>query len=293
MDKRVFFKGWWLPALLVAPQLLISFVFFFYPSGQAIWNSLFLPDPFGLKTEFVGLDNFRFLLSDPYYLASFKTTIIFSTAVSVSSMALGLYLAALADRLIKGAGVYQTLLIWPYAIAPAIAGVLWLFMFNGNIGLASYYLKALGYEWNHTLKGDQAMFLVILASSWGRISYNFLFFLAGLQAIPKSIIEAAAIDGASFWKRFGTIVIPLLSPITFFLLVVNIVYAFFDTFGVIHTITSGGPEQSTTILVYKVFSDGFVSQDLGSSAAQSVILLVLDGILTVIQFKYIERKVHY
>jgi len=293
MEKRVFFKGWWLPVLLVAPQLLISFVFFFYPSGQAIWNSLFLPDPFGLKTEFVGLDNFRFLLSDPYYLASFKTTVIFSTAVSVSSMALGLYLAALADRLIKGAGVYQTLLIWPYAIAPAIAGVLWLFMFNGNIGLASYYLKALGYEWNHTLKGDQAMFLVILASSWGRISYNFLFFLAGLQAIPKSIIEAAAIDGASFWKRFGTIVIPLLSPITFFLLVVNIVYAFFDTFGVIHTITSGGPEQSTTILVYKVFSDGFVSQDLGSSAAQSVILLVLVGILTVIQFKYIERKVHY
>ena len=293
MEKRVFFKGWLLPVMLVAPQLIISFIFFFYPSGQAIWNSLFLPDPFGLKTEFVGLDNFRFLLSDPYYLASFKTTIFFSTAVSVSSMAIGLYLAALADRLIKGAGVYQTLLIWPYAIAPAIAGVLWLFMFNGNIGLASYYLKALGYDWNHTLQGDQAMFLVILASSWGRISYNFLFFLAGLQAIPKSIIEAAAIDGASFWKRFGTIVIPLLSPITFFLLVVNIVYAFFDTFGVIHTITSGGPEQSTTILVYQVFSDGFVSQDLGSSAAQSVILLVLVGILTVIQFKYIERKVHY
>ena len=293
MEKRVFFKGWKLPALLVAPQLLISFVFFFYPSGQAIWNSLFLPDPFGLKTEFVGLDNFRFLLSDPYYLASFKTTMIFSVAVSVSSMGIGLYLAALADRLIKGAGVYQTLLIWPYAIAPAIAGVLWLFLFNGNIGLASYYLQVMGYEWNHALKGDQAMFLVILASSWGRISYNFLFFLAGLQAIPKSIIVAAAIDGASFWKRFGSIVLPLLSPITFFLLVVNIVYAFFDTFGVIHTITSGGPEQSTTILVYKVFSDGFVSQDLGSSAAQSVILLVLVGILTVVQFKYIERKVHY
>ena len=293
MEKRVFFKGWKLPVLLVAPQLLISFVFFFYPSGQAIWNSLFLPDPFGLKTEFVGLDNFRFLLSDPYYLASFKTTMIFSVAVSVSSMGIGLYLAALADRLIKGAGVYQTLLIWPYAIAPAIAGVLWLFLFNGNIGLASYYLQVMGYDWNHALKGDQAMFLVILASSWGRISYNFLFFLAGLQAIPKSIIEAAAIDGASFWKRFGSIVIPLLSPITFFLLVVNIVYAFFDTFGVIHTITSGGPEQSTTILVYKVFSDGFVSQDLGSSAAQSVILLVLVGILTVIQFRYIERKVHY
>ena len=293
MEKRVIFKGWWLPALLVAPQLIISFMFFFYPSGQAIWNSLFLPDPFGLKTEYVGLDNFRFLLTDSYYLASFKTTIIFSTAVSVSSMALGLYLAALADRLIKGAGVYQTLLIWPYAIAPAIAGVLWLFLFNGNIGLVSYYLQGLGYDWNHTLDGDQAMFLVVLASSWGRISYNFLFFLAGLQAIPKSIIEAAAIDGASFWRRFLTIVIPLLSPITFFLLVVNIVYAFFDTFGIVHTITSGGPEQDTNILVYKVFSDGFVSQDLGSSAAQSVILLVLVGVLTVIQFKYIEKKVHY
>ena len=293
MEKRVFFKGWKLPVLLVAPQLLISFVFFFYPSGQAIWNSLFLPDPFGLKTEFVGLDNFRFLLSDPYYLASFKTTMIFSVAVSVSSMGIGLYLAALADRLIKGAGVYQTLLIWPYAIAPAIAGVLWLFLFNGNIGLVSYYLQGIGYDWNHTLDGDQAMFLVVLASSWGRISYNFLFFLAGLQAIPKSIIEAAAIDGASFWRRFLTIVIPLLSPITFFLLVVNIVYAFFDTFGIVHTITSGGPEQDTNILVYKVFSDGFVSQDLGSSAAQSVILLVLVGVLTVIQFKYIEKKVHY
>ncbi|MDC3232608.1 sn-glycerol-3-phosphate ABC transporter permease UgpA [Pelagibacteraceae bacterium] len=293
MEKRVIFKGWWLPALLVAPQLIISFLFFFYPSGQAIWNSLFLPDPFGLKTEYVGLDNFRFLLSDPYYLASFKTTIFFSTAVSVTSMGIGLYLAALADRLIKGAGVYQTLLIWPYAIAPAIAGVLWLFLFNGNIGLISYYLQGIGYDWNHTLDGDQAMFLVVLASSWGRISYNFLFFLAGLQAIPKSIIEAAAIDGASFWRRFLTIVIPLLSPITFFLLVVNIVYAFFDTFGIVHTITSGGPEQDTNILVYKVFSDGFVSQDLGSSAAQSVILLVLVGILTIIQFKYIEKKVHY
>ena len=293
MEKRVIFKGWWLPALLVAPQLIISFMFFFYPSGQAIWNSLFLPDPFGLKTEYVGLDNFRFLLTDSYYLASFKTTIIFSTAVSVSSMAIGLYLAALADRLSKGAGVYQTLLIWPYAIAPAIAGVLWLFLFNGNIGLISYYLQGIGYDWNHTLDGDQAMFLVVLASSWGRISYNFLFFLAGLQAIPKSIIEAAAIDGASFWRRFLTIVIPLLSPITFFLLVVNIVYAFFDTFGIVHTITSGGPEQDTNILVYKVFSDGFVSQDLGSSAAQSVILLVLVGILTIVQFKYIEKKVHY
>ena len=293
MEKRVFFKGWWLPALLVAPQLLISFVFFFYPSGQAIWNSLFLPDPFGLKTEFVGLDNFRFLLSDPYYLASFKTTIIFSTAVSVSSMGIGLYLAALADRLIKGAGVYQTLLIWPYAIAPAIAGVLWLFLFNGNIGLVSYYLKALGYEWNHTLKGDQAMFLVILASSWGRISYNFLFFLAGLQAIPKSIIEAAAIDGASFWKRFGSIVLPLLSPITFFLLVVNIVYAFFDTFGIIDTTTIGAPSGETRTLVYKAYMDGFRGLDLGSAGAQSIMMMLIVLVITIFQFRYIEGKIHY
>ena len=272
---------------------MISLVFFFYPSGQAIWNSFFLPDPFGLKTEFVGIDNFTFLLTDSYYRASFFTTAIFSISVSVFSMGLGLYLAVLADRLIKGAGVYQTLLIWPYAVAPAVAGILWMFMFNGRIGLVSWYLGLLGYDWNHTLNSGEAMSLVVVASTWGRVSYNFLFFLAGLQSIPKSIIEAAAIDGASFWKRFRTIVFPLLSPISFFLLVVNIVYAFFETFGVIDTITRGGPEQSTTTLVYKVYADGFVGQDLGSSAAQSVILLVLVGLLTIIQFKYIEKKVHY
>ena len=293
MEKRVIFKGWWLPLLLVSPQLIISAVFFFYPSGEAIWNSLFLPDPFGLKSEFVGIDNFTFLFGDSYYRASFITTAIFSISVSVLSMGLGLYFAVLADRLIKGAGVYQTLLIWPYAVAPAVAGVLWMFMFNGRIGLVSWYLGLLGYDWNHALHSGEAMSLVIVASTWSRVSYNFIFFLAGLQAIPKSIIEAAAIDGAKFWKRFRTIVFPLLSPISFFLLVVNIVYAFFETFGVIHKITSGGPEQATTTLVYKVYADGFVGQDLGSSAAQSVILLICVGLLTVFQFKYIERKVHY
>lgn len=293
MEKRVTFKGWLLPLCLLLPQVIITAVFFFYPAGQAIYQSLFIPDPFGLSMKWVGLGNFEYLLGDRYYRASFATTAIFSGLVTVVSMSMALYLAVLADRLIKGSAAYRTLLIWPYAVAPAVAGVLWLFMFNTRVGVVSWYLGILGYDWNHVLNENEAMGLVVVASSWGRVSYNFLFFLAGLQAIPKSVIEAAAIDGARFWTRFRTIVFPLLSPTTFFLLVVNIVYAFFETFGVIHTITSGGPQQATTILVYKVFSDGFVGQDLGSSAAQSVILLVVVGILTIIQFKFIERRVHY
>ena len=278
---------------LLLPQVIITIAFFFYPAGQAIWQSMFISDPFGLKSQFVGIGNFEFLLADPFYRASFATTAVFSGLVTVASMGVALFLAVLADRLIKGSGAYRTLLIWPYAVAPAVAGVLWLFMFNTRVGVVSWYLGILGYDWNHVLNDGEAMGLVVVASSWGRISYNFLFFLAGLQAIPRSVIEAAAIDGAQFWTRFRTIVFPLLSPVTFFLLVVNIVYAFFETFGVIHTITSGGPQQATTILVYKVFSDGFVGQDLGSSAAQSVILLVIVGALTVVQFKFIERRVHY
>ena len=293
MEKRVTFRGLLLPLVLVLPQLVVTAVFFFYPAGQAVWQSLFIPDPFGLKSQFVGLGNFEFLLKDPYYRASFVTTAVFSSLVTLVSMGMALWLAVLADRLIKGSATYRTLLIWPYAVAPAVAGVLWLFMFNTRVGLVSWYLGLLGYDWNHVLNGEEAMALVVIASSWGRISYNFLFFLAGLRAIPKSVIEAAAIDGARFWKRFWTIVFPLLSPTTFFLLVVNVVYSFFETFGVIHTITSGGPQQATTILVYKVFADGFVGQDQGSSAAQSVILLLLVGLLTVVQFRYIERRVHY
>ena len=293
MNQRVTFRGWWLPILLIAPQVIISAVFFFYPAGQAIWQSLFIPDPFGLSSVFVGLGNFEFLFSDKFYRASFTTTAIFSILVTLCSMIPALFLAVMADRLIKGSGTYRTMLIWPYAVAPAIAGVLWLFMFNTRVGVVSWYLGQLGYDWNHVLNGGEAMGLVVIASAWGRISYNFLFFLAALQAVPRSVIEAAAIDGARFWKRFWTVVLPLLSPTAFFLLVVNIVYSFFETFGVIHTITSGGPQQSTTILVYKVFADGFVGQDLGSSAAQSVVLLFVVGILTVIQFKYIEKKVNY
>lgn len=293
MEKRVTFKGWMLPLLLLTPQVLVTALFFFWPAWQAVYQSLFIQDPFGLKSQFVGLGNFEFLLGDPYYRASFRTTAIFSSFVTVASMGFALWLAVMADRLIKGSGAYRTLLIWPYAVAPAVAGVLWLFMFNTRVGVISWYLEQAGYDWNHVLNPNEAMGLVVIASSWGRISYNFLFFLAGLQAIPNSVIEAAAIDGAHFWKRFWTIVFPLLSPTTFFLLVVNVVYAFFETFGVIHTITTGGPQQATTILVYKVYSDGFVGQDLGSSAAQSVILLVVVGILTIIQFRYIERRVHY
>ncbi|NKC11509.1 MAG: sn-glycerol-3-phosphate ABC transporter permease UgpA [Gammaproteobacteria bacterium] len=293
MEKRVTFKGWLLPLALILPQAAISAIFFFYPAGQAVWQSLFIPDPFGLSAVFVGLENFEFLLGDPYYRASFLTTAIFSTLVTLAAMVPALFLAVIADRLIRGSGTYRTLLIWPYAVAPAVAGVLWLFMFNPRVGVVSWYLGLLGYEWNHVLDDEQAMGLVVVASAWGRISYNFLFFFAGLQSIPRSLIEVAAIDGARFWKRFFTIALPLLSPTTFFLLVVNVVYAFFETFGVIHTITSGGPQQATTILVYKVFSDGFVGQDLGSSSAQSVILLFVVGLLTVIQFKFIEKRVQY
>lgn len=293
MEKRVTFRHKTLPYLLVFPQLLITALFFLWPAGQAVYQSVFIPDPFGLSTQFVGLGNFEFLLSDPYYLESFQTTAVFSLSVTVLSMGLALLFAVMADRVIKGATTYRTLLIWPYAVAPAVAGVLWLFMFNPSLGLVAYYLKYLGYNWNHVLNGGEAMLLVVVASSWKQISYNFLFFLAGLQAVPKSLIEAAAIDGAGQWRRFWTIVFPLLSPTTFFLLVVNLVYAFFDTFGVIHTVTSGGPERSTMILVYKVYADGFVGQDLGSSAAQSVILLLVVGTLTVVQFRFIERRVHY
>ena len=218
---------------------------------------------------------------------------VFSLAVAAISMGLALLFAAMADRVIRGATTYKTLLIWPYAVAPAVAGVLWWLMFNPTIGLMAKVLQGLGYDWNHYVDGGDALLLVILASAWKQISYNFLFFLAGLQAIPRSLVEAAAIDGAGPGRRFWTIIFPLLSPTSFFLLVVNVVYAFFETFGVVHATTSGGPGQATTILVYKVYSDGFVGLNLGSSAAQSVVLMAIVIALTVAQFRYIERRVHY
>jgi sn-glycerol 3-phosphate transport system permease protein len=293
MEKRVVFRSAWLPYALVAPQIAITLVFFFWPAGQAVWYSFQLQDAFGLHTEFVGLDNFAALFKDENYLESFKTTALFSVLVAFFGIAISLLLATMADRVLRGAMAYKTLLIWPYAVAPAIAGVLWAFIFAPSIGILTYVLKGWGIDWNWIIKGDQAMLLVVIAAVWKQISYNFLFFLAGLQSIPKSLIEAAAIDGASPFRRFWTIVFPLLSPTTFFLLVVNIVYAFFDTFGVIDATTQGGPGQSTNILVYKVYHDGVKAADLGGSSAQSVILMFIVIVLMVAQFRFIERKVQY
>ncbi len=293
MEKRVRFKSAWLPWLLIAPQMAVVLVFFFWPAGQALYQSLLTQDPFGLSTEFVGLENFERLVNDGTYLASFKTTAVFSLLVAVIGLAIALLLAVMANRVLRGSGIYKTLLIWPYAVAPVVAGVLWLFMFASPMGVIAYYLRAVGIEWNHLLNSNHAMTLIVAAAVWKQISYNFLFFLAGLQSIPKSLIEAAAIDGASPWRRFWTIVFPLLSPTTFFLLVINIVYAFFDTFGIIDATTQGGPGKDTSILVYKVYYDGFKALDMGGSAAQSVVLMVIVVSLTVIQFRFVEKKVNY
>ncbi|MBL8351880.1 MAG: sn-glycerol-3-phosphate ABC transporter permease UgpA [Burkholderiaceae bacterium] len=293
MEKRVHFRSSWLPYLLVAPQIAITLVFFFWPAAQALWFAFLRQDAFGLSSEFAGLDNFRDLLADVNYLQSFRVTAIFSVLVAAGGIALALALAVMADRVIRGALAYRTLLIWPYAVAPAIAGVLWGFMFAPSIGIVTYVLKGLGIDWNWVLQSDQAMLLVVMASIWKQISYNFLFFLAGLQSIPRSLLEAAAIDGARPLRRFWTIVFPLLSPTTFFLLVVNIVYAFFDTFGVIDATTQGGPSGATQILVYKVYNDGVKAADLGGSSAQSAILMFIVITLTVVQFRFVERRVNY
>ena len=292
-EKRVWFKSRWLPWALIAPQMAIILVFFFWPAGQALYQSVLQSDAFGTSVEYVGAENFRRLWADETYLASFQTTAVFSVLVAVLGLSIALVLAVMADRVVRGAALYKTLLIWPYAVAPAVAGVLWLFMFAPSIGVVSYALRALGIDWNHLLNGTHAMTLIVLASVWKQISYNFLFFLAGLQSIPKSLIEAAAIDGAGPWRRFWTVQFPLLTPTSFFLLVINIVYAFFDTFAIIDAATQGGPGKDTAILVYKVYYDGFKALDLGGSAAQSVVLMVIVIALTVVQFKYVERRVNY
>jgi sn-glycerol 3-phosphate transport system permease protein len=293
VEKRAVFQSRWLPYALVAPQLLVTVLFFFLPAGQMLYQSVHIQDAFGGSLQFVGFDNFKDLFKDPLYLSSFKVTAVFSVAVAALGLAISLVLAVFADRVIRGAGVYKTLLIWPYAVAPAVAGVLWMFLFNPTLGIVAYWLKQQGVDWNYLIYDGQALLLVILAAVWKQVSYNFLFFLAGLQSIPKSLIEAAAIDGAGPVKRFATIVFPLLSPTTFFLLVVNIVFAFFETFGIIDAATSGGPGQATEILVYKVYKDGFKGLDLGGSAAQSAVLMAIVIALTVVQFRYVERKVQY
>jgi sn-glycerol 3-phosphate transport system permease protein len=293
MEKRVVFRNRVLPYLLVAPQIAVTLIFFIWPASQALMQSVLIQDVFGLSTRFVWAENFVDLFAEPEYLKSFRVTAVFSFSVALVALASALFLAVQADRVIRGAMTYRTLMIWPYAVAPAVAGVLFLFLFNPNLGLFVFTLRGLGYNWNHALNGGEALLLVTIAAAWKQISYNFLFFLAGMQAIPRSLIEAAAIDGAGPGKRFWTIVFPLLTPTTFFLLVVNIVYAFFDTFGIIHQVTEGGPAGATNILVYKVFHDGFEGGDLGGSAAQSVVLMAIVITLTVVQFRYIERRVHY
>jgi sn-glycerol 3-phosphate transport system permease protein len=293
MEKRVRFRSTWLPWLLLAPQLAVIGVFFFWPASQAVLQSVQQQDAFGLSTEWVGLANFKRLFADPLYVESFTTTALFSALVAVAGISISLLLAQFADRVVRGAMFYKTLLIWPYAVAPAVAGVLWTFMFSPGVGVVAWGLRELGWDWNHLLNGRQAMALIVMAAVWKQISYNFLFFLAGLQSIPKSLIEAAAIDGAGPWRRFWTIQFPLLSPTTFFLLVINVVYAFFDTFAIVDAATQGGPGKDTSILVYKVYYDGFKALDSGGSAAQSVVLMVIVIALTVVQFRYVERRVNY
>jgi sn-glycerol 3-phosphate transport system permease protein len=293
VEKRVLFRSRGLPWLLIAPQMAIVLTFFFWPTGQALYQSLLTQDAFGTSTEFVGLENFDRLFGDELYLASFRTTAVFSLLVAVIGLTIALLLAAMVDRVSRGSSIYTTLLIWPYAVAPVIAGVLWLFLFAPTAGVVSHALRAVGIEWNHLLNANHAMTLIVMAAVWKQISYNFLFFLAGLQSIPKSLIEAAAIDGAGPWRRFWTVVCPLLSPTTFFLLVINVVYAFFDTFAIIDAATQGGPGKETSILVYKLYHDGFKGLDLGGSAAQSVVLMVIVITLTMIQFRYVEKRVQY
>ena len=293
MEKRAIFGGLGWPLLLLAPQLFVTLVFFYWPASQAVWQSFLLQDAFGLKTEFIWFQNYRELLADRDYYHAMGTTLLFAVLVTSLSLSIALFLATQADKHIKGAAIYKTLLIWPYAVAPAVAGVLWLFMFQPSLGVVARGLRGLGVDWNPLLNGTHAMTLVVMAATWKQISYNFLFFLAGLQAIPRSVYEAAAIDGAKPLRRFWTITFPLLSPTAFFLLVVNIVYVFFDTFGIIDSVTGGGPAKATETLVYKVYQDGKLGANLGGSAAQSVILMIIVVGLTAIQFRYIDRRVNY
>lgn len=293
VEKRVRFRSWWLPWVLIAPQMAVVLVFFFWPAGQAVYQSVLQENAFGTSVEFVGMENFQRLWDDDTYLASFKTTAVFSLLVAGIGLSVSLLLAVMADRVIRASAVYKTFLILPYAVAPAVAGVLWLFMFAPSIGAVSYALRSAGLDWNHLLNGNHAMILVVMAAVWKQISYNFLFFLAGLQSIPKSLIEAAAIDGAGPWRRFWTVQFPLLTPTSFFLLVINIIYAFIETFAIIDAATAGGPGKDTAILVYKVYFDGFKALDLGGSAAQSVILMLILVALTVVQFRYVEKRVNY
>lgn len=291
--SKTVFRNSVLPYLFLLPQLTITMFFFIWPAAQALWLSVHSADPFGVSQQFVGWENFIALFQDDYYLASFSTTFFFSFLVTAFGLILALMLAALVDNIVRMSRFYQLLLLLPYAVAPVIAGVIWMFLFSPGIGVISMLLGKLGYAWNYAQQSGQALFLVVLASVWQQISYNFLFFFAALQSIPRSLVEAAAIDGAGPIRRFWQLSLPLITPVSFFLLVINLVYAFFDTFPVIDAVTQGGPVQATTTLIYKIYREGFTGLDLGASAAQSTILMVIVIILTVIQFRFIERKVRY
>jgi len=293
MRRRVIFNNRFLPYVLLLPQVLITLVFFFWPASQAIYQSLLSQDPFGLRTQFVFLQNFQTVLSDPLYIEALQVTVVFSVSVTLFVMTLALLFAVMADRQIRGAQTYKTLLLWPYALAPAVAAVLWGFIFHPSIGLLGKILNSWGLHWDYQLNGMHALVLIIIASSWRQIAHNFLFFLAGLQSVPPQVVEAAMIDGAGSWKLFRSILFPLISPTTFYLVTINLVFAFFDTFGVIHALTHGGPGRSTTTLMYKVYMDGYVNLNLGQSAAQSVVLMLIVSALVWIQFRVMEGKVHY
>jgi len=290
MERRTIFGGWALPAAFVLPQVLLTILFFLWPAGQAIYGSLTRQDAFGLKTQFIGLENFIDLLTDPLYIESMWRTLGFCLAVTLLSMGVALLHNVFAARQIKGRGIYRTLLIWPYAVAPAVAAILWILLLHPQIGMVSHALKTIGIDWDYKINGTQAMLVVILASAWKQVSYNFIFFLAGLQSIPRSVIEAARMDGARGWRSFRTIIFPLLAPTTFFLLVVNLVYSAFDTFGTIQAMTQGGPCKSTETLVVKVYRDGVVNLDLGGSSAQSVVLMLGIVILTAMQFRFLGKR---
>jgi sn-glycerol 3-phosphate transport system permease protein len=291
MERRTVFGGWLLPMLLVLPQLTLTGFFFYWPAGQSVWSSLTTQDAFGDGVVFVGLDNFAELFGDPLYRQAVVRTIVFCLAVSAAAMGLALALAVFADTEIRGKGVYRTLLIWPYAVAPAMSAVLFLFILDPRVGLIGRKLHFFGINWNYDLNGNQAFLMVVLASAWKQVSYNFIFFVAGLQSIPRAVNEAARMDGAKGWHRFRTITFPLLAPTTFFLLVVNVVYAAFDTFGTINALTHGGPGKDTETLVLKVFRDGVINQDIGSSSAQSVILMFGVIAITAVQFRFMGKKV--
>ncbi|ATP11825.1 glycerol-3-phosphate transporter permease [Bartonella henselae] len=292
-EKHAYFKNSLLPYWLLFPQLLVTFLFFFWPAIQAIKSSFEREDPFGFTTTFIGFENYVTIFSDLAYLKSLLITAIFSISVTATSMTISLLLAVCVDRVIRAKKAYTTLLLWPYAVAPVLAGILWLFIFHPTAGIVPFFLQKIGIIWNYRINGIQAMIIIVIAASWKQISYNFLFFLAGLQSVPRSQIEAAAIDGAGPFKRFWTVVFPQISPTTFFLLIVNIQYVMFDTFGIIDNITSGGPARATSTLVYKVYDDGFKNQIIGASAAQSTILMLMVIVLTFIQFRWIERRVQY